>query len=194
LAWSGRESNLLQIKGILTLLLERLGIFDFEFSKLQGLHPCFQKNATLSLIVGKKSCATLGIIKADILERLDIKDFICATELDLEILFAEIKKTQKKYTPLPLYPQVQRDISIVIKQETPIGEVIKTIKADKIPYLIELNVKDCYSGRQIPAGHKGLTLSCIYQAKDHTLTAQEIENSHQEVINILKLKFSAQQR
>ncbi len=194
LACSGGGFNLLHIKGMLTLLLERRGITDFGFVKLDGKHPSFEEEASLSLMTGGDLCANLGMIKPDILERLDIGNLVFAAELDLAILFAKIGKIQKRYIPLPSYPEVLRDISIMIKQDIPIGDVIKKIKISTIPYLIEVNVKDCYSGKQIPSGFKGVTLSCIYQAKDHTLITQEIDNSHQEVLNILKFEFSAQQR
>ena len=213
LAYSGKEFNLLHIKGILKLLLERLEIADFEFLKLDCEHPCFQKETSLSLMlnpvrnlaqqdgendisngVNKKICANLGMIKPNILERLDIQDFIFAAEVELDLLFTQSKKTQKRYIPIPLYPEVMRDISVMLKQDISIGDIIKKIKISKIPYLIELNLKDYYLGKQIPAGYKGLTLSCIYQAADHTLTAQEIDSAHQRVLDILRTEFSAQQR
>ena len=67
--------------------------------------------------------------------------------------------------------------------------------AEKIPYLVELSLKgEPYTGKQIPPGHKGLTLSCIYRADDRTLTTQEVDASHQKVLGILRTDFSAQQR
>jgi phenylalanyl-tRNA synthetase beta chain len=186
--------NLLYIKGILALLLMRLGITDYEFIKLDNKHPYLQKEMSLSLIVGKKICANLGMIKPDILKSVDVQELIFAAELDLSILLAEIGKIQKRYTPLPLFPEVIRDMSIMIKQDISVGDVIKKIKINKVPYLIKLNIKDYYLGKQIPRGLKGLTLSCTYQAVDRTLTTKEIDVSHQKVLEILRTEFSAQQR
>jgi phenylalanyl-tRNA synthetase beta chain len=194
LACLGKELNLLHIKGILELLARRMGIADFEFSPLDGRHPCLQKETALTLRINNKSCAELGMIKPDILASLDIEGLVFVAELDLGIFFAETDKGQKKYIPLALYPEVMRDISIVLKQDIAIGDVIKKVKANKIPYLIRLDLKDYYLGKQIPAGHKGLTLSCIYQASDHTLTSQEIDSSQQRVREILQREFFAQQR
>ncbi len=194
LAYSGKEFNILSIKGVLELLLERLGIADFEFLKLDYEHPYFQKEVSLSLTLNKKIFANLGAIKPDILKRLDIEDFIFAAELELDWLFAQIKKAQKRYISIPLYPEVVRDISIMLKQDISVGEVIKKIKINRIPYLIEVSFKDHYLGKQISPGHKGLTLSCIYRAGDHTLTAQEIDTSHQKILDILRAEFSARQR
>ena len=213
LAYSGKDINLLYIKGILELLLERLGIGDFEFLKNDSEHPFFQRGTVLSLMlnpvrnttlpkgrtkisngVNKKICATLGMVKPDILEELDIKDLIFAAELELDLLFVKMQKIQKRYIPMPLYPEVTRDISVVLEQGILIGDIMKKIKLNNIPYLVEVNLKDYYVGEQIPPGYKGLTLSCIYRASDHTLITQEVESVHQEVLNILKTEFFAQQR
>ncbi|MGD9014738.1 MAG: phenylalanine--tRNA ligase subunit beta [Candidatus Omnitrophota bacterium] len=193
-AYCGREpeKTLRLLRGLLEMLCYRSGISKYEFGFLA--YPCFSKDISLSLVVNKKSCASLGMVKPAILEKLDIKDYIFAAEIDLELFFAEIEKSQKRYTPIPLYPEAARDISIVLKQNIPVGDVIKRIKLNQIRNLVEFNLKDEYSGKQIPPGHKGLTLSCIYRASDHTLTAQEVDISQQRILDILRTEFSAQQR
>jgi phenylalanyl-tRNA synthetase beta chain len=192
LACCGKQYNLLHIKGILELLCYRSGFTKYEF----GFSECppFSKNSSLSLVVNKKICANLGMIRPDILERFDIEDIVFATELDLEIFFAEIEKIQKRYIPIPLYPEVTRDVSIILKENIAFGDIIKKIVSKNIEYLVKLNYKEEYAGKQIPAGHKGLTLSCIYRASDRTLTAQEADISHQRVLDTLRTDFSAQQR
>jgi len=87
-----------------------------------------------------------------------------------------------------------RDISIILKQDITYSDVIKRIKMEKIAYLVQLSLKDYYLVEQIPPGYKGLTLTFIYQADDHTLTSQEIDACHQKILDILKTEFSAQQR
>ncbi len=194
LACSGKEFNLLHIKGMLELLLKRLGIAEFKFVTGGCEHPFFQKDVSLLLMLNGKICADLGMVKPEILERFDIKDLVFAAEVDLESVFPEIEKAQKRYIPIPLFPEVTRDISAILKQEIPVGNVIDRVRTSGIPYLVELNFKEFYLGKQIPAGHKGVTLSCVYRAEDHTLTTEEAENAHRKVLDILRSEFSAQQR
>ena len=194
LACSGKEFNLLHIKGMLELLLKRLGIAEFKFVTGGCEHPFFQKDVSLLLMLNGKICADLGMVKPEILEKFDIKDLVFAAEVDLESVFSGIEKAQKRYTPIPLFPEVTRDISAILKQEIPVGNVIDRVKTSDIPYLVELNFKEFYLGKQIPAGHKGVTLSCVYRAGDHTLTTEEAESAHRKVLDILRTEFSAQQR
>jgi phenylalanyl-tRNA synthetase beta chain len=51
-----------------------------------------------------------------------------------------------------------------------------------------------YSGKQIPRGKKGMTFSCLYRANDRTLTSEEAEPAHRQVLSILQNDFLAQQR
>lgn len=189
------DLNVLHLKGILELLLERLNIKNFEFSQaLDNLAPYFQKEASLSVMVNKEVLGAVGIIRSDILERLDIQKDILAAELNLDALFAAITEEPRRYIPLPLYPQVRRDMSIILKEDIPAGEILLKIKESNIPYLAQINLKDYYLGEQIPEGFKGITLSCVYQAIDHTLTSEEVEQAYQKVLDILKIEFGAQQR
>lgn len=193
LACSGREYNILHIKGMLEALLQRLGIAEFEF--ITGSeHLFFHKDASLSLMLDGKPCAELGMVKAEVLEKFDVKDSVFAGEADLESIFSLAGRAHKKYTPLPLFPEVTRDVSIALKQEIPVGNVIRRIRVGGIPYLAQVTFKEFYLGEQIPAGHKGLTLSCVYRATDHTLTAEEAESAHQKVLGILTAEFSVRLR
>ncbi|MFH1338528.1 MAG: phenylalanine--tRNA ligase subunit beta [Candidatus Omnitrophota bacterium] len=194
LACSGKESNILHIKGMLGLLLKRLGIAEFEFTTGGCGHLFFHKDASLSLMVDGKLCADLGMVKPEILEKSDIKDLVFAAEADLESIFSLAGKARKKYAPVPLFPEVARDVSIALKQEIPVGNVIKRVKAGGIPHLVEITFKEFYLGKQIPPGHKGLTLSCVYRAADRTLTTEEAESAHQKVLGILTTEFFARLR
>ncbi|MFH1578117.1 MAG: phenylalanine--tRNA ligase subunit beta [Candidatus Omnitrophota bacterium] len=206
MVYSGKEFSLLNIKGALELLLECLGAVDFEFIRMRSEHPFFQKEMSLSLSINlnnkssnsggedKTICADLGMIKSGILEKFDIKDFVFAAELDLEVLLTQARNTQKKYLPLPLYPEIVRDISVMLKRDISIGSIIKRIETERIPYLVKIDLKDQYLGKQIPAGYKGITLSCVYRASDRTLTTEEVEATHQKAVSILEDEFSAQPR
>ena len=191
LAYVGEEINLLHVKGALTLLLERLEIRDFEFIKFVCEHAYYGQETSLSLKINNRILANMGMIREVVLDRTGIKMGVFAAELDLEMLFTKMNSIQRKYKPLALYPDAARDVSAVINEDIPIGEVIKKIKTSDISYLIDLNIIDIYYGKQIPSGKKGLTLSCIYRADDHTLTTQEVDIPHQKILDVLTMEFSA---
>ncbi len=95
---------------------------------------------------------------------------------------------------MPLYPSIRRDISLVIKDDTAVGDLLKVIQEKAPSILKETKVFDYYKGRQIPQGFKGITLSCLYLSSERTLTDEEVNSIHLGLRNLLKQRFSAQIR
>ena len=55
-------------------------------------------------------------------------------------------------------------------------------------------IQDYYKGKQIPAGYKGLTVSCLYCSADKTLTEEEVEPLQSAVSALLERNFGARMR
>ena len=72
-------------------------------------------------------------------------------------------------------------VALVIKNTG--GEVVKNV-----------DFFDEYEGEQIPPGKKGLSYSVEYQAKDRTLTDEEVNKLHSEIRNTLTRQLGAQIR
>jgi phenylalanyl-tRNA synthetase beta chain len=134
-----------------------------------------------------------GLEKA-ILEKLDIKNKeVFVLELSLERLLFYVN-LDKKFSHLAVYPGITRDISFVLKENILAGDVLEAIKQEGKPLLKEAGVTDYYKGKQIPAGFRGLTISCFYRSQERTLTEAEITPLHARVCRVLADKFSAQIR
>jgi len=100
----------------------------------------------------------------------------------------------KKFSHLPIYPGISRDISLILKEEISVGDILKAIKEEGQPLLKQAAVVDYYKGKQIPPGFKGLTLSCFYRSDERTLTEAEINPVHSLICKILAERFGAQIR
>lgn len=186
------EFSIFHLKGILELILSRLGIKDFDF--IQKDYPFFVKNKGMALEIGGENVGYLGEVSLDICNRFDIKNkavFLAELNLEKLINFVNLKK---RFVPLPLYPGVRRDISIAVREDIPIKEILKKIKEKKLPLLKELWIVDFYRGEKIPLGFKGITLGCLYLSQTHTLTDEEVNSSHNQLCEFLKEEFSAQIR
>lgn len=181
------EMGLLHVKGILEAIFERLRIKECTFRPEQGL--------TLVEVLAKKKCiGYMQRLHRDVLDALDIKSkevFVAELSLDSLLPLIDMKN---KFTPLPLYPAISRDISFILKEGIPIDEVVEVIKNSGGPLLREVNITDYYTGRQIPPGHKGLTVSCLYRSDERTLAETEVGPLHSEASRILAEKFEAKLR
>ena len=173
----------LNLKGILEVMFERLGIKDYSLTKLD--------DQQLALRLGQEKIGLILSLPKSILDSLDIKNKdVWLLELSLERLAAYVN-LKKRFTALAVYPGISRDISIVLREEILVEDVLGAIKDNAGPLLKEAKITDYYKGKQIPPGFKGLTISCLYLSPQRTLTEAEIIPLNSLASNILIERFAA---
>ncbi len=174
----------LHLRGMLEVLFHRLGGKDYDFKSTQLA-------GEIEIYKGKERVGKIVKLTKSILENLEIKNpdvFVAEIFLDKLVTYLD---RQKKFTPLPIYPGISRDISLVLKEGIPIDAVLEEIKKQSGPLLEEVKVIDYYKGKQIPLGFKGLTISCFYRSGDRTLTEPEINPLYLKTTKILVDRFGA---
>jgi len=180
------ELNLLHLKGIIESVFARLGIAGYNF-KMDNARAVRVEKDGINL-------GFLAQLPKQVLNNLDIKNKeVVAAEIYLEEIFPLVN-LRKKFISLPAYPGITRDISLLLREEIKITDIFPVIKEKAQPLLKEVNVVDFYKGKQIPEGHKGLTISCLYRSDERTLTEEEINPLHAAISAALQEKFNAQIR
>jgi len=179
--------GLLHLKGILEVLFARLGVRDYDFNTQDNV-------SAIAVYVAKEKIGLMTKLEKSVLDKLDIKNKdVFVLELSLNRLLFYIN-LNKNFVHLPIYPGISRDISLILKDEISVGDILKAIKGGGKPLLKEAAVVDYYKGKQIPSGFKGLTLSCLYRSDERTLTEAEINPVHSLICNLLAKRFGAQIR
>jgi len=182
-----QEVGFLHLKGIVEVLLERLGISNYNF-KNQA------KTQELALYIGQEKIGAMLSLARETLENLDIKNKeVFITQISLDKLFSHVD-LKKRFVPLPVYPAITRDISLTLKEDILIDNLLETIQLSGRPLLREVKIIDYYKGQQIPAGCRGLTISCVYRSDERTLTQEEINPVHSLITQALVDKFNAKIR
>jgi phenylalanyl-tRNA synthetase beta chain len=180
------EIGLLHLKGTVETIFERLGIRDYNFT-MENAHQ-------VTVYADKELVGRMSVLKKEILDYLDIKNReVFTLELSLERFFNLVKQ-DRQFRALPKYPGITRDISLVLKEDLAINEVLRAMQEKGKPWLREVDIVDYYKGRQIPSGYKGLTVSCLYRADERTLTDEEIAPLHALICGLLSEQFSAKIR
>ena len=114
-------------------------------------------------------------------------------ELSLDGLLAS-KASKVRFKPLERYPSVSRDIAFVVKKEVSAKEILDAIHKAGSKMIQSTEIFDIYEGEHVEEGYKSVALRIIYQASDHTLTDNEIQESHNAVLKNLESKVKAQLR
>ena len=75
----------------------------------------------------------------------------------MALLFRLSGRNEIQYRPLPKHPATTRDLAVLCKEETPIGQIEKMIRSVAGKTIESIQLFDVYTGQQIEAGKKSHT-------------------------------------
>jgi phenylalanyl-tRNA synthetase beta chain len=182
------KAGFLNLKGIVDTLLFRLGICVEERAY------AYADGNTVLLRVKGIDAGMLKKLSAKGKELFDIKDkdvFLAEIALDRLLPLAP---AGKKYKEFPRLPSISRDITLELKKGTAVGAICAAAVAASRgrDLLIEAAFLDRYE-KNLPPGIERITITCMYSAKNRTLTEAEISPVHAAVIEKLTSEFCARQ-
>ena len=164
------------VKGVLEGVSQAIQTPSFSFA--QAEKPAWaDKNAWLTIKVGDKAIGVMGLLSIKTKARADLKfQDACLFVLNLEELKAFDSRTNH-FEHLPQYPHVYQDLSLLVKEESTWKDMEKTI-GDRA---VSITFVDEYRGKQIPEGHKSVTLRVELASEEGTLTAEEINAKMKDI-------------
>jgi phenylalanyl-tRNA synthetase beta chain len=186
-AFPQRAVGFYDVKGCVEDLLDALQIKSAKFMKaeeLSYLHP----GKASQVVLDGEVLGVLGEIHPEVLGRYEIRGKGYLFEMD----FSKMVKwagEERRFQPLPKFPAVYRDLSVVVDQAMEAESVMETIRTFRQPYVEEVTLFDLYQEPPIPEGKKGISYRIRYQANDRTLTDEEVNRYHEEILSRLKEVF-----
>jgi phenylalanyl-tRNA synthetase beta chain len=177
-------------KGIVKAVLERLGI---AHTKLQELHnEAFSFGLTCTL--NKKIIVEFGAVSKAILKLMDVKQEVYYAEFNWELILEAIKKTSVIYSELPKFPEVRRDLALLIDKSVKFEQLEQLAFQTEKTLLKNVNLFDIYEGDKLPDGKKSYALSFILQDVNATLTDVQIEKIMDKLMKTYQEKAGAEIR
>jgi len=180
------------LKGIIENLVDAFNIKNCEYIA-QNKNTTFHPGRCADLICGDKLIGTFGEIHPLVAKNFGINRRVYAAELDFNTLY-ELHDEEKKYTKLPKFPAVSRDIAMLVDDDIPVGAIEKIISQCSGKILENIKLFDVYKGSQIPEGKKSVAYSISYRASDRTLVDDEINKVFNKTVNRLEQDLGAQLR
>ena len=111
-----------------------------------------------------------------VMERLGLDSpQVAIFELYLEPILAALPESQRNFEALPRYPSATRDLALVMPADVSAGLVTRVITGHRGVHYAELF--DIYVGENISEGSKSLAFHVYFQARDRTLTNEEVNKS-----------------
>jgi phenylalanyl-tRNA synthetase beta chain len=141
--------------------------------------------AGAQIIVDSKPIGVAGIVNDAIRKEFDFKDCSpCAAELDFEYFLA-LDKDQFKVKPIPRFPAIQRDLSIIVDEPVCWSDIINSVRSKASAELEDVNFVGIYRGKGIPAGRKSVTLSLQFRDDEGTLTHETVDTFQNAIVEEL---------
>jgi phenylalanyl-tRNA synthetase beta chain len=150
---------------------------------------------------GSIDAGIIGRLAADVgvLRGLATADVVFAAELDLDSLWHAARevsagRASEAVAPLPRYPSIVRDVSILVADTLPAEKVRGTIRAAAPDTLESLREFDRYTGKGVSDGQVSVSYRLTFRAPDRTLTDPEVQRAMDAVVAALAAQHGAVQR
>ncbi|MGA9752923.1 MAG: phenylalanine--tRNA ligase subunit beta [Acidobacteriota bacterium] len=182
-----RPPGLLELKGKVEAILERLGI-RASFESSEG-RP-FAAGSCVAVQAGPVRLGRLGALDPKALEAAGLKSGAAyGAELDLGALSP--LESQPRFASLSRFPSAVRDFSVMVDKRVPWGDLLGALKSLPLADLRSADLVDCYEGRGVPEGQRSVTFSLTFQAADRTLTEADVAPVADAVMGVLGPRFGA---
>ena len=179
------------IKGYVEKLMEYMGIarYKLERSTNSNFHP----GRSAELRIGNDVIGVFGEIHPDVQEKMEIKrERVYIAEIDLTKC-VKYMKNSNKYEKIVKYPEVTRDLAIVLSKDVLVGNMIESLK--KVSPIIEkIDIFDVYEGDKIEANKKSVAISIVLRNKEKTLDEKEINSAIEKILATISKDYNGEIR
>jgi phenylalanyl-tRNA synthetase beta chain len=146
------------------------------------------------ILLNSQTVGTAGVVSQAVSDKLDFKDMSpCAVELDFEMLMS-LAGGAIKVKPIPRFPAIQRDLSIIVDEEIRWADIIKAVESKACGELEDVKFVGIYRGKGIPPGRKSVTLTLRFRDEDGTLTHETVDGFEGDIVKSLTESTKAEMR
>ncbi len=144
----------------------------------------------VKILKGTKEIGKIGKVKTTLLKDFGVKQEIFYADLSTALLF---KMANPKFvvTEVPKFPEVRRDLSLVIDKKVTFAEIKDLVSATEKRLVKELIAFDVYEGDKIPQGKKAYALGFTLLDEAKTLTDDEIDKTMNKLMSAFEEKMGA---
>ncbi|TRX42992.1 phenylalanine--tRNA ligase subunit beta [Flavobacterium restrictum] len=175
-----KPSDFFLFKGFVDGILLRLGIQKTQSKPVTT--DVFSEGIALAL--GDDVLVEFGVVKKVILKHFGIKQEVFFADFNWALIL-KVMSSKIKFTEIPKYPEVRRDLALLIDQSTTYDSIYTIARQTEKSLLKSIQLFDVYEGANLPEGKKSYALSFIIQDNSKTLEDVQID----KIMNKLQMNF-----
>ena len=185
-----RKGDFFMLKGYMELLMKRFGVDLSEMSMEPAPADMFSEGILFRTQSGSR-LAVMGVVSQTRRRQFGIKQEVYAAEICWDQFLKLAKKTRVKYRELPKYPEVKRDLALLLDESVTYSDIRKAAFACEKKLLRAVTLFDVYRGDKIPEGKKQYAISFTLQDNEKTLTDKAVEVVMDKLLQTFMQKFNA---
>lgn len=186
----GDDADFFTLKGMVETILETAGLHDCTykacgtdapFDEICALHP----GRSAVIYAGETPIGYLGEVHPTVQKNYEIGTRTYVAKLLIDEM-QPLAQTEITYQPLPKFPAITRDLSLVCADKVPVGDLQAAMKKAVGNILEQITLFDVYKGEQIAAGMKSVSFSIRMRSHEGTLTDEQADAAMKRVLKALK--------
>jgi phenylalanyl-tRNA synthetase beta chain len=189
---STRAFSFADLKGDLEAIGALGGGFKWKDGGSDSLHAAKRGR----IFLGQSELGSVGQLAKRIADKLKFRQDVFLAEIILGPFYCMYYgvKDARRYQPLPRFPAVERDFSLLLAEGTTFAQVANAIRALNISEIESIKAADLFRGKNVPAGKYSLMIRVTFQSHEATLTDAQISDYSSRVISALESSVGAQLR
>lgn len=155
--------------------------------------PGFAQDAAAEIRLDGEPVGRIGMIDSAVLDYYGLERPHAAAAVDFRALL-DRADVERSYAPLPRFPGIRRDLSVVVDEQVTWQVLAETIDSVNQPELEALDYVDTYRGRQVAPGKKSVTFSLTFRSPEGTLRHEEADEMVAKALRALTERLGAELR
>jgi len=182
-AWGAQEGGFFHLKGDVENLLH-----PFQYQVLScdaQTADYYRPGRSGRVLMDGATVAQFGQIHPEIAASRKLRQDVFIAELYLDRLYPHGLRVVR-YKPLPRYPAVERDFSLVFDDGVPFDRIYRTVAGLGLLELRGFVPVEIFRGGNIPAGKYSLLLRARFQSAERTLREDEVAQWSARIVAVLE--------
>ncbi len=189
--WNAAEnpSGFFHLKGYVEMVLSRFGIARRDIVSIEENRGWFAEG--MRYTAGSLDVASFGKISRKFLAMFDIRQDVFYGEIIWENVIRLIKARTIRFSELPKYPWVRRDLALLLDKSVRFSQIRDLAFKTERNILQEVDLFDLYESESIGKDKKSYAVSFILRDERQTLTEKNIEKTMGALVKAFGREFGA---
>ncbi len=184
-----QKSDFYSLKLFVLNIVKRLGINTNQLETKNDVSADFSFGQ--SIFANNNLLVEFGALSKKTLKDFDIKQAVFYADFNWDQVVKMLGKTKIQYKEIPKYPEVKRDLAMLLDQNVSFAELEKAAYNTERKLLKSVSLFDIYEGDKIEAGKKSYALSFILQDHYQTLTDKVVDKVMNKLMQSFEREFNA---